>query len=246
MGFIRKNLTTIIVAMITAMVTAGAPALAHGVQHALFAHNADKVDGKHAVGAAATVNNAAGKLVAHNANGKLPAKFIPKVGDANALDGVDSTAFQRDCQDGAFLASGFVDASAVGATFGTAGLDDVYTCLGTVNVRRDSTGLFSLRFTNVTDGDFFDDIPRGLALTWSATDRVANYFTYAEGGFVLFQVGIVDVSAAGAFADDDFTFMITDIGCAGLFCDPIIISGSGTNQRDNGGAKDQVAKSPRR
>lgn len=41
----RENLKIILVAMITAMVTAGAPAVAHGVRHALFAHNADKLDG---------------------------------------------------------------------------------------------------------------------------------------------------------------------------------------------------------
>ena len=41
----RENLKVILVAMVTAMLTAGAPAIAHGVQHALFAHNAGRVDG---------------------------------------------------------------------------------------------------------------------------------------------------------------------------------------------------------
>jgi hypothetical protein len=53
---IKENLKVIIVAMVTALVTAAgtalafnvAPAIAHGVKHAKFAHNADKVDGKHA------------------------------------------------------------------------------------------------------------------------------------------------------------------------------------------------------
>jgi hypothetical protein len=52
----RDNAKTIVVAMLTAMVTAMgaalvfnvAPAIAHGVKHAKYAHNADKVDGKHA------------------------------------------------------------------------------------------------------------------------------------------------------------------------------------------------------
>jgi len=52
----RDNAKTIVVAMVTAMVTAigaalvfnVAPAIAHGVKHAKYAHNADKVDGKHA------------------------------------------------------------------------------------------------------------------------------------------------------------------------------------------------------
>jgi hypothetical protein len=52
----KQNIKIMSVAMITALVTAigatfvfsVAPAIAHGVKHAKFAHNADKVDGKHA------------------------------------------------------------------------------------------------------------------------------------------------------------------------------------------------------
>ncbi len=62
------------------------PAFSDGVSHALFAHNSDKVDGKHAVGGAATLGQAAGKLVSHGSNGKLPAKFIPKVEAAKTSD----------------------------------------------------------------------------------------------------------------------------------------------------------------
>jgi hypothetical protein len=46
---LRKHLPTVLIAMVVAAVTAGGPAIAHGVQHALFAHNAGKVDGKNAV-----------------------------------------------------------------------------------------------------------------------------------------------------------------------------------------------------
>jgi hypothetical protein len=45
---LADNAKVIVVAMVTAALTAAAPAVAHGVKHALFAHNADKVDGKHA------------------------------------------------------------------------------------------------------------------------------------------------------------------------------------------------------
>ena len=62
---------------------------------AFDAVNSDKVDGKHAVGAGATVAGRAGKLVATNANGRLPSNIIVKAPDANLLDGVNSTAFQR-------------------------------------------------------------------------------------------------------------------------------------------------------
>ena len=77
MKWLKRDLRTVVVAVVAAAVTAGAPALAHGVQHALFAHDADKVDGKHAVGAGATLNQAAGKLVANGGNGRIASKFIP-------------------------------------------------------------------------------------------------------------------------------------------------------------------------
>jgi hypothetical protein len=87
---IRRHLTTILVAMVTATVTAAGPAMAHGVEHALFAHDSDKVDGRHAVGAGATAAQRAGKLVATDANGKLPNSIIAKAPNANLLDGIDS------------------------------------------------------------------------------------------------------------------------------------------------------------
>lgn len=215
--------------------------MAHGVAHALFAHNADKVDGKHAVGSGASLANAGGKLVAHSASGKLPAKFIPKVNDANKLDGVDSTALQKNCSDGAFLASGFVETSAITGTFGTTGLDDIYTCIGTVNVRRDGAGLFALRFANVTDGTFADSIPRGLAMPRSASDTVANYTTYTDGTNILFQVGLIDPNT-GTFVDDDFTFMITDLGCSGIICNIVILP----KDQKTPGRAEAPATSPRR
>lgn len=57
--------------------------------------NADKVDGKHAVGPGVTNAQAANKLVTTGNNGKLAAKFLPKVADSETLDGLDSTNFLR-------------------------------------------------------------------------------------------------------------------------------------------------------
>lgn len=47
------------VALVVAVLGTTTPAIAHGVQHALFAHNADKVDGRHAnqIVRATTVSN---------------------------------------------------------------------------------------------------------------------------------------------------------------------------------------------
>ena len=93
---VKDNAKIVLVAMVTAMVTAGAPAIAHGVQHALFAHNAHKVDGKHAVGSGATVKSRKNKLVATSSStGRLPNNIIAKAPDANRLDGIDSTDFGR-------------------------------------------------------------------------------------------------------------------------------------------------------
>jgi hypothetical protein len=93
---LRNHLETIVVAMITAAVTAAAPALAHGVQHALFAHNADKVDGKHAVGAGATIEARRGKLVATSrTTGRLPDDIIAMAPNSDRLDGKNSSDFLR-------------------------------------------------------------------------------------------------------------------------------------------------------
>ena len=94
MGFARRNLTTILVAMVTAAVTAGGPAIAATI--ADYARNADKVDGKHAVAAGSTVANRKGKLVATSATtGRLPDNIIAKAPDAQKLDGFDNTAFLK-------------------------------------------------------------------------------------------------------------------------------------------------------
>jgi hypothetical protein len=73
-------------ALVIAVVGTGGPALAKAVI------NADKVDGKNAVGAGATPAQRKGKLVATNSAGQLPANLIPKALNADKLDGVDSSA----------------------------------------------------------------------------------------------------------------------------------------------------------
>jgi hypothetical protein len=85
-----------IAALVVALSGPPGPAVAHGIRHALFANNADRVDGKHAVSAAATVNRRKGKLVATSrTTGRLPNNIIAKAPDANLLDGQDSSAFLR-------------------------------------------------------------------------------------------------------------------------------------------------------
>jgi hypothetical protein len=111
MSRFRTHLPTIVVAAVTAMVTAGAPALAGSVVD--FARNADKVDGKHAVGFSASIAGRAGKLVATNAAGRLPNNIIAKAADPDQLDGIDSAGF---VQDGETVADATHAASADNAT----------------------------------------------------------------------------------------------------------------------------------
>lgn len=97
---VKRHLPTILVAMVTAAVTAGAPAIAHGVQHALFAHDSDEVDGRDAVGSKTSKGARAGKLVATSTKtGRLPNDIIKKAPDANRLDGLDSLAFLQNGSD---------------------------------------------------------------------------------------------------------------------------------------------------
>jgi len=84
--FFRENVKLIIVAVAAILLGLTAPAVGHGV-HAQFAHNADKVDGRHAVGAAASIANRKGKLVATNSSGYLPNNIIKSAPNSTRLGG---------------------------------------------------------------------------------------------------------------------------------------------------------------
>ncbi|HWL36209.1 MAG TPA: hypothetical protein VNQ77_08430 [Frankiaceae bacterium] len=84
-SFVRRNLTTILVAMTTAAVTGGGTAVAATVVD--FARNADKVDNIHAAPATTTASKA-GKLIATGSDGKLPPGIIPTPTNADRVDGL--------------------------------------------------------------------------------------------------------------------------------------------------------------
>lgn len=88
----RQYLPVLITAVTVSALTAGGPALAAAAYDAV---NADKVDGRHAVGAGASSTNRAGKLVATNAAGKLPDNIIAKAPDASKLGGVGPAGYLR-------------------------------------------------------------------------------------------------------------------------------------------------------
>lgn len=93
-SFLRRHAGLISVAVLSLTAGLSAPAISHGVEHALFAHNSDKVDDKHAVGAGASVANRKGKLVATGSTGRLPNNIIAKAPNADKVDGIDSRQLQ--------------------------------------------------------------------------------------------------------------------------------------------------------
>jgi hypothetical protein len=81
-----RDVKVVIVAMATAAVTAAAPAAAGAIVD--MARNSDKVDGKHAVAASASVRARKGKLVATSpATGRLPDNIISTAPNAARLGG---------------------------------------------------------------------------------------------------------------------------------------------------------------
>jgi hypothetical protein len=83
-----RDARTIAISAAVASVVTATPAVA-----AIVA-NSDKVDGKHAVGAGASVEARAGKLVATDKKGRLPGDILAKAMNADMLDGLDSDALR--------------------------------------------------------------------------------------------------------------------------------------------------------
>lgn len=138
--------------------------------------NSDKVDGIHAVKSTATKAQAKNRLVATNGNGKLDRKFLPKVGDSDLLDGLDSTDFLgatskaadsdlldgkdstdflEACDEGALWGRAVIAGSSV-ATGGspselsTAGVSNSFFCQGqNVLARKTSAGMYNVVFGHI-------------------------------------------------------------------------------------------------
>lgn len=95
---LRNHGLTFVIAALTAAITAGGPALARTVTD--FARNADKVDGRHAVGARSAPDERARKLVATNRSGFLPNDIIRTALDSKALGGVNAPRYATECDPG--------------------------------------------------------------------------------------------------------------------------------------------------
>jgi hypothetical protein len=146
----RLPIVLSITALVIAVLGATPYAEGHGVVHALFAHNAGRVDGKNAVGAEATLREARGKLVATQRRGaeagKISKRFLPKVdvatfanhantagraasaADADTVDGLDSEAFAKRLWAVVTIGGGLFRSS------------------GAVSTTHDVTGTYTVRF----------------------------------------------------------------------------------------------------
>jgi hypothetical protein len=83
---LSRDLRTAAVALLVSVLVTATPSVAAKIT------NADKVDGKDAVGANASIAKRRGKLVATSRRGYLPDNIIKKARDADRLDGLDSSA----------------------------------------------------------------------------------------------------------------------------------------------------------
>jgi hypothetical protein len=208
-----------VVAMVTAAVIAGAPALAHGVQHALFAHNADKVDGKHAVKSGAGLGKRAKKLVATNAAGYLPNNIIQKAVDSQLIDGLDSTAFAPATHDhdDRYFTEAESDARFVLQTDETVFAfgqirEDASIRNGSsrlVSVDHPAAGQYCLNFSPVpaqvrTEGAVVGLAGGGAAAIFARVTNGQQNFTCPTSGAL--QISVVD--DAGALTNGRFSFIL--------------------------------------
>ena len=90
---LRRHLPIVLTALLTASLTAAAPSIAETVNKALFAENADKVDGIHAKQYTTNAGQRENKLVATNGQGRLPNNIIKKAPDSSKLNGLKGARY---------------------------------------------------------------------------------------------------------------------------------------------------------
>jgi len=92
---IGNRTTTLAVGIGCLLLGLSTPAIGSSVASIIYADNADKVDGKHAVGSAATINQRKGKLVATSGQtGLLPNNIIKRAPDSTRLNGYAHSALR--------------------------------------------------------------------------------------------------------------------------------------------------------
>jgi hypothetical protein len=190
----RPRAIAIVIAVFAAAFIA--PAAAHHVVR--FARNADKVDGRHAVGAGASQEERAGRLVATNSTGRLPNNIIRRAPNAGLLAGEFSVHYEDSvCEVGtpawAFVSS---DGSARGVSRYQHHAIFAPCELRGVTVQRIDTGYYQVNF----DGLFCQtaDVPQLTTVVTiksaTAVPLIANTWSVCPDGHgeIEEEVRIVD------------------------------------------------------
>jgi hypothetical protein len=139
-----------LVALLAAAAGVTAPATARSVVD--YARNADKVDGRHAVGARVSVAERRNKLVATNKKGYLPNNIIRKAPNASRLGGRPSSSYLTSCDEGVVVAAGTVSEE-VDATYTAVDGYQYVRALGSCEIqsfdaKRVGPGIYQVRFVN--------------------------------------------------------------------------------------------------
>lgn len=204
---LKNHGPTFLIAAVVAAVTAGGPVLARSV--ADFARNADKVDGRHAVGATPSSQKRGGKLVATN-RGRLPNNIIrkaPAARDADRLGGFGPSAFVRPCLPGAIRGQALIPGS-VGLNFepvsgfstiygGPLGPDGTNCHFGEARARRVGPGIYDARLAPVAwtcTEPMPANIITAIVSVQSAQPLVATYQPHCENNGVYVRVRITDLN----------------------------------------------------
>jgi hypothetical protein len=190
----RENLKLAVVAVFCLLIAWTGPSVAHGV-HAKFAHNADKVDGKHAVSSGVSKAKAKKKLVAHDKKGELPAKFIPKSFVTEA---------EYDARPGTkLLAAGF--------SRGNGTLDSAFYRSGTWDAVRTGTGTYRLRFR--APAMCAADLWPAIHLTgWHTNAEVLMDGGNKNCATDTYTYNVAVRNSAGALTDGDWGFSLYGTG----------------------------------
>ena len=208
---LRSHLPFLITGVVAGTMVAAGPTLARAAYDAV---NADKVDGKHAVSAAAPPTKRANKLVATNRNGRLPNNIIERAPDADRLGGKAPSDFADAGHDHdaryytrsqmATMASQRL--VAVGLVHGSTGNVVPSFSSGPVTGVRDGTGLYSLTVPGLRPGCTGGQPLLMGTPSFAGVFVTTNHVT-CNAGSITFKVALY-LWRDGSFYDADFNFAI--------------------------------------
>ncbi|GAA1911938.1 hypothetical protein [Nocardioides marmoribigeumensis] len=211
MNQVRRWVPYLAVGLVAGLVSAAGPSVARAAYDAM---NADKVDGRHAVGASATISDRAGKLVATDASGRLPNNILLKALDSARLAGRTAASFAPASHDHdkRYYTKGQIDARpsarllAVGYMSDSGVLSQAATS-GNITGSRSSTGVYPLVLPGLRPGC------QGGLPVFIGTPGFSGVFVTVNSTVTSCATGDVTITVAvylpsGAFYDAGFNFAV--------------------------------------